>query len=156
MEFITADEKQLLEDKLKNMKGKRTVLSKRIAAARALGDLSENAEYHAARDDQGLNEAEIRRIEQRLKDTKVADQSAIPKDVVFVGSRVKLRDTEDDSEEVYKLVGEASGSFDIDAEEVEVTTGSPIGESLMKARVGDVVKVDLPRGTRRFEVMAIL
>lgn len=156
MEFITADEKQLLEDKLKNMKAKRTVLSKRIAAARALGDLSENAEYHAARDDQGLNEAEIRRIEQRLKDTKVADQSAIPKDVVFVGSRVKLRDTEDDSEEVYKLVGEASGSFNIDVEEIEVTTGSPIGESLMKARVGDVVKVDLPRGTRRFEVMAIL
>ena len=100
MEFITADEKQLLEDKLKNMKAKRTVLSKRIAAARALGDLSENAEYHAARDDQGLNEAEIRRIEQRLKDIKVADQSAIPKDVVFVGSRVKLRDTEDDSEEI--------------------------------------------------------
>ena len=156
MDFITAQEKEQLEEKLDQMKAKRSELSQRIAEARALGDLSENAEYHAAREDQGLNEAEIRRIEQRLKSVSVADDSAIPDDMVFVGSRVKLRDKDDGEEDVYKLVGEASGSFDFDVDEIEVTASSPMGEALMKTRVGDVVKVDLPRGTKRFEVVAIL
>lgn len=156
MQFITAEEKLQLEKKLEKMKSQRPQITKRIAEARALGDLSENAEYHAAREDQGLNEAEIRRIGERLKVVKVADELAIPSDVVFVGTRVKLRDTDDGSEEVYKLVGEASGEFDLDAEEIEVTSGSPIGEALMKTRIGDVVKVSLPRGTKRFEVMEIL
>ena len=153
MEFVTADERQTLEQKLEELKAKRPVLSKRIAEARALGDLKENADYHAARDDQGLNEAEIRRLEERLKSCKVADESHVPSDMVFVGSIVKLRDLGDESEDLYKIVGEASGSFDCD--EIEVTVASPMGEALMKARVGEVVKVDLPRGTKRFEVVEI-
>ncbi len=154
MEFITADERQTLEQKLDELIAKRPVISKRIAEARALGDLKENADYHAARDDQGLNEAEIRRLEERLKNAKVADAADIPKDIVFLGSVVKLRDQGDDSEDLYKVVGEASGNFD--ADEIEVTAGSPMGEALIKARVGDVIKVDLPRGTKRFAVMEIL
>lgn len=154
MEFITAQEKVGLEAKLEELKAKRPVLSKRIAEARALGDLKENADYHAAREDQGLNEAEIRRLEQRLKTANVADQSHAPADMIFLGATVRLRDTGSGGEELYKLVGEASGKFDSD--EIEVTLSSPMGESLLKARVGDVVKVDLPRGTRRFEVLAIL
>ncbi len=153
MEFITAEERQQLEGKLEELKGKRPVLSKRIGEARALGDLSENADYHAAREDQAMNEAEIRRLEERLKNAKVADNSHVPEGMVFVGSVVKLKDVETGSEDLYKLVGEASGRFDSD--EIEVTAGSPMGESLMKARVGDVVKVDLPRGTKRFEVVEI-
>ncbi|MBI1338384.1 MAG: transcription elongation factor GreA [Phycisphaera sp.] len=154
MEFITADEKRQLEEKLEGLKSQRPVLSKRIAEARALGDLKENADYHAARDDQGLNEAEIRRLEERLKTASVADGSAIPDDIVFLGAVVKLKDTANGSEDLYKLVGEATGRFDSD--EIEVTTSSPMGEALLKARVGDVVKVDLPRGTKRFEVVEIL
>jgi transcription elongation factor GreA len=153
MEFITAQERQSLEGKLEELKAKRPVLSKRIAEARALGDLKENADYHAAREDQGLNEAEIRRLEERLKTAKVADNSGVPDDMVFLGAVVKLRDVNSGSEDLYKLVGEASGRFDSD--EIEVTAASPMGEALMKARVGDVVKVDLPRGTKRFEVVEI-
>ena len=155
MDFITADEKSQLEEKLKEMKAKRPVLSKRIGEARELGDLSENAEYHAAREEQGLLEAEIRRIEQRLKTSKVADESDVPDDMAFLGSVVTLRDVANGAEEIYKLVGEASGTFDPDAEAIEVTLGSPIGESLMKTRVGDTIKVDLPRGSKRFEVVRI-
>lgn len=154
MEFITAEDKQQLEQRIAEMKANRPVLSKRIAEARAHGDLKENADYHAARDEQGLAEAEIRRIEKRLKDAKVADGSEVPDDMVFIGSVVRLKDLDDDSDDLYKLVGEATGRFDGD--EIEVTTGSPMGESLMKARVGEIVKVDLPRGTKRFEVMEIL
>lgn len=154
MEFVTAAEKQQIEKKLAELKAKRPIITKRIGEAAAEGDLSENADYHAAREDQGLNEAEIRRLEQRLKEVSVADAEGIPDGVVFVGSVVRLRDTDDDSDDVYKLVGEASGNFD--ADEIEVTTGSPMGEALMKARVGDVVKVDLPRGTKRYEIVEIV
>jgi transcription elongation factor GreA len=154
MEFITQDEKAQLEGKLADLKAKRPVISQRIGEARALGDLSENADYHAAREDQGLNEAEIRRLEERLKTAQVAVESDIPDDMVFVGTVVKLRDTDNDDVDLYKLVGEASGNFD--ADEIEVTASSPMGEALLKARVGDTVKVDLPRGTKRFEVMEIV
>lgn len=154
MEFITQEEKTKLEERLEELKAKRPVLSKRIAEARALGDLKENADYHAAREDQGLNEADIRRVEERLRTANVADTSSVPRDMVFLGAVVRLRDTANDQEDLYKLVGEASGRFDSD--EIEVTVSSPMGESLMKAHVGDVVKVDLPRGTKRFEVMAIV
>jgi transcription elongation factor GreA len=153
MEFLTSDEKSRLERKLEELLAKRPILSKRIAEARALGDLKENADYHAARDDQGLNEAEIRRLEERLKNAKVTDTAHVPTDMVFLGSVVKLRDLDNGDEDVYKLVGESSGRFD--GEEIEVTVGSPMGAALMKARVGETVRVDLPKGTKRFEVMAI-
>ena len=154
MEFLTTEDKKQLEEKLELMKAKRPVISNRIAEARALGDLSENAEYHAAREDQGLNEAQIRTLEERLKTSSVADSSEIPDDMVFIGAVVKLRDTDDGSHELYRLVGEPSGNFDSD--EIEVSVGSPMGESLLKTRVGDSVKVDLPKGTKRFEVLEIL
>ena len=153
MDFLTADEKQRLQEKLENLKARRPTITARIAEARAMGDLKENAEYHAARDEQGLNEAEIRRLEERLKNAKVADPEQLPEDMVFVGSVVRLKDLDDKSEDLYRIVGEASGNFD--ADEVEVTTASPMGEALLKARVGDVVKVDLPRRTKRFEVLEI-
>ena len=154
MEFITAQEQSTIQARLEELKANRPVLSKRIAEARALGDWKENADYHAAREDQGMNEAEIRRLEERLKTAQVTDSSGVPSDMVFLGAVVKLRDTGNNSEDLYKLVGEASGRFD--ADEIEVTVSSPMGESLLKARVGDVVKVDLPRGTKRFEVIEII
>ncbi len=154
MEFMTDKDRTDLEQKLEELIAKRPLITKRIAEARAHGDLKENAEYHAARDDQGLNEAEIRRIEERLKNAKVVDDDQIPEDMVFVGSTVRLRDTERGDEDLYKLVGESSGSFDSD--EIEVTTSSPMGEALMKSRVGETIKVDLPRGTKRFEIVEIV
>ena len=129
-------------------------LPARIAEARAHGDLKENAEYHAARDDQGMDEAEIRRLTERLKNAQVADDVDIPDDMVFLGAVVKLKDTDTGDEDLYKLVGEASGNFD--ADEIEVTASSPLGEALMKSRVGDTVKADLPRGTKRFEILELL
>lgn len=154
MEFITKDDKRALEEKLEQLKAKRPEITRRIAEARALGDLKENAEYHASREEQGLLEAEIRRLEERLKTAKVADDIEKPEDMVFLGSTVKLKDLDDNSEDLYKIVGESSGRFD--ADEIEVTAGSPMGESLLKARVGEVVRVDSPRGTKRFEVVEIL
>ncbi|MEM9415029.1 MAG: transcription elongation factor GreA [Planctomycetota bacterium] len=154
MEFITSEEKIVLEAKLQGLRDNRPKIIERIAEARALGDLKENAEYHAAREEQGMQEAEIKRLEERLATAQIADDVEKPDDMVFLGSVVKLRDTDDDSEDLYKLVGEASGNFD--ADEIEVTTSSPLGEALMKARVGETVKADLPRGVKRYVVVELI
>ncbi|MEM6394167.1 MAG: transcription elongation factor GreA [Planctomycetota bacterium] len=154
MEFLTKEDKARLEARLEELKANRPVLSKRIGEARAQGDLKENADYHAAREDQAMEEAEIRRLEEKLANSQVADDVEKPDDMVFLGSVVRLRDTDDDSEDLYKLVGDASGNFD--ADEIEVTAASPLGEALMKSRVGDTVKADLPRGVKRFEVLEIV
>src|SRR5688572_17119413 len=139
MDYISPADKEKLEQQLKDLVSFRRVLSERIGTARALGDLKENADYHAAKEDQGLNEAKIRQLESRLATAIVADNANMPEGVVFLGATVKLRDVETESEELYKLVGEAS--TDLEAEYVEVTPTSPMGEALMKARVGETVRV---------------
>jgi transcription elongation factor GreA len=154
VQFITSEEKGQLEAKLEELKAKRPIITQRIAEARALGDLKENADYHAAREDQGLNEAEIRRLEQRLATASVAGDHALPDDMVFLGATVKLRDMDNNDEDLYKLVGESSGNFSLDY--IEVTASSPMGEALMKARVGETVRVDLPKGPKKFQVVEIV
>ncbi len=154
MDFITPQEKEKIEARLESLRAKRPVITQRIAEARALGDLKENADYHAAREDQGLNEAEIRRLEERLVTAKVAGDHAMPEDMVFLGATVKLKDLDNNDEDLYKIVGESSGSFSF--EYIEVTVSSPMGEALMKARVGETVRVSLPRGTKRFHIVQIV
>ncbi|MFM9958840.1 MAG: transcription elongation factor GreA [Phycisphaerales bacterium] len=154
MEFITAEEKVMLEGRLAILKANRPVLTQRIAEARAQGDLKENADYHAAREDQAMQEMDIRRLEERLSSASVVSKDAMADGVVFVGATVKLREVDSGDEELYRLVGESSGK--VSADIVEVTLSSPMGESLMKARIGEIIKVDAPRKTLRFEVIEIL
>jgi transcription elongation factor GreA len=154
MQYVTPEEKTRLEQQLKDCLAQRKVLSERIGTARALGDLKENADYHAAKEDQGLNEAKIRQLESKIAQAVVTDGNAGSVDIVFIGATVKLRDVESQSEELYRLVGEATGTFE--AEYVEVTPNSPMGMALMKARIGEVVRVDLRRGERRFEIVEIV
>ena len=153
MDVITAAEKDKLQERLDALLANRSVISDRIAEARALGDLKENAEYHAAREQQGMEEAEIKRLEERLSSAHVVDESKTADGVVFIGSTVKLREEDDDEIETYRLVGEASGSDDPDI--IEVTATSPMGEALMKARVGEIVRVNAPRGVKCFEVIEV-
>ena len=154
MHYVTAEEKRRLEEKLKAFNAQRKVLSDRIGKARELGDLSENAEYHAAKEDQGHNERKIRELEEKLAKAVVTDSEGLPEDMVFVGATVKLRDVESGDEQLYRLVGEASSDFA--AEYIEVTQNSPMGLALMKTRVGEVVRVDLRRGPKRFEIVEIV
>jgi len=154
MDVITQSEKEKLAERLKQLVDNRPVITERIAEARALGDLKENAEYHAAREQQGLEEAEIRRLEERIATAQVVDESKQAADVVFIGSTVQLREEGDDEVELYRLVGESTDSSD--PEIIEVTATSPMGEALMKARVGETVRVNAPRGVKRFEILGIL
>ncbi len=154
MELITPDEKARLKSRLDELKHRRPELSQRIADARALGDLRENADYHAAREDQAMDEAELRALEARLSAAKVITDMPVVEGVVFLGATVKLREVDSGEEELYRLVGEMTGDTTLDY--VEVTASSPMGESLMKARIGEVIRVDAPRRVMRFEVVEIL
>jgi transcription elongation factor GreA len=155
MDVITQSEKDALEVRLKQLVENRPVITQRIAEARALGDLKENAEYHAARDQQGLDEAEIRRLQERVSTAQVVDESKQADGVVFIGSTVQLREEGDDEIELYRLVGEAT-TDSTDPDIVDVTASSPMGEALMKARVGETVRVNAPRGVKRFEILGII
>jgi transcription elongation factor GreA len=154
MEFLTPDEHASLSAKLAELKKVRPEIAKRIEEARALGDLKENGDYHAAREDQAMNEAEVRRLEERLASASVVDKQEGMEDIVFIGSTVRLKDLDRGDDDLYKLVGEPSGAISLDF--VEVSVSSPMGEALMKSRVGDVVRVDAPRGVKRFEILEIL
>jgi len=154
MDVITETEKTKIKARLDGLVTNRPVITERIAEARALGDLKENAEYHAAREQQGMEEAEIRRLQERLNNAQVVDESKTADGVVFIGSTVKLREQGDDEIEIYRLVGESGD--DLDDEIIEVTATSPMGEALMKARVGEIVRVNAPRGVKRFEILEIV
>lgn len=154
MEFFTRADKERLEAQLRELTGRRKEITERISEARALGDLKENAEYHSAREEQGLNERKIRELEETLANGQVADDIDVPEDMVFLGAKVRLREVEADDEDIYKLVGTASGDFSVDY--VEVTSSSPMGQALLKARVGETVRVDLPKGATNFEILEIL
>jgi transcription elongation factor GreA len=155
MEMLTQAEKQKVESRLAALKANRPVISARIAEARALGDLKENGDYHAAREQQGLEEAEIRRIEQRLASAHIVEDGAGKGgDVVVLGSTVKIKEVEKGRVDTVKLVGEMSSEPPEDYDEVTVT--SPMGEALLKARIGETIRVNAPRGVKRFEIVEIV
>lgn len=153
MEMVTKAEKEQLERRLSALLANRGAVSQRIAEARAMGDLKENGDYHAAREQQGMEEAEIRRLQERLAAVSVVDESAKSTGIVFLGATVKMREKGSDEEELFRLVGEATdGAGDV----FEVTTNSPMGEALMKARVGETIAVRTPRGVKHFEILELM
>ncbi len=154
MELITPDEKAQLQKRLTDLQKNRHKISERIAEARALGDLKENSEYHAAREQQGLEEAEIRRLEEKLSHAQVIDTAKQADGVVFIGSIVRLKDVARGDDDTYRLVGELSGNAM--TEHVEVSVNSPMGQALLKSRVGEIVRVDAPRGVKQFEIVELL
>jgi transcription elongation factor GreA len=101
-----------------------------------------------------MNDAKIKEIEKRLATAQVADSSALPTDMVFVGATVRLRDDDRGDDDLYRLVGQSTGRTDLDY--VEVTTTSPMGVALMKARTGETIRVDLPRGAKHFTIIEIV
>ena len=137
------DEVAALEYELRNE------LPKEILKARAHGDLSENAEYHAAQERQGFVNARLNQLKHRLAEMSMVDFSKIPHDRVGLGSRVVLLDVQKDEEITYNLVT----SEEADAANGRISTTSPIGRGLVGKEVGDVVKVQIPGGMREFEIL---
>tara|TARA_E500000178_G_scaffold70718_1_gene68512 strand:- start:8877 stop:9353 length:477 start_codon:yes stop_codon:yes gene_type:complete len=137
-------------DQLKNIK--RQEIIDAISEARAHGDLKENAEYHAAREEQGLNEARIRELEEVLSLSTIVDYKGLGvTDRVIFGSTVTIVDLESDKQNTYQIVGESEAN--IDANTISLTT--PIARSLLKKEVGDIVEVSTPSGVKEVEILEI-
>ena len=122
-----------------------------IAAARAEGDLKENAEYHAQREKQGLLQAKITQLRDRLSRAQIVDPAQIPKDEVAFGATVKVLDIDLDDEEEITLVGD--GDEDYDKGHYLIT--SPIGRGLLGKKVGEVADIYVPKGTLSFKILEI-
>ncbi len=156
MEFVTREDKEKLARLLTELHALDRVLTERIAEARGHGDLRENSDYHAAREDKSMNNLRIRELEVRIATVQVIQQDEMPKDMVFLGALVRIKDEGTGKVEVYKIVSSLAESDESDTSHREVTSTSPIGESLMKTRVGETVRVNLPRGERRLTVVEII
>ena len=123
----------------------------RLATARAEGDLSENAEYHGARESQGLLAARIAAIQDKLSRAVIIDSAQFPKDEIGFGTVVKVKDLEFGDDEEFVLVGH--GEEDYDTGKILVT--SPLAQGLVGKKVGDRVEIPVPQGTLRFEILEI-
>ena len=126
-------------------------IAEKIAEARAEGDLKENAEYHAQRENQGFMQAKINEMKTQIANAFIIDPSKLPKDQVALLATVTVKDLDYDDEEEFTLVG----SGDEDYDEGKILSTSPIGAALMHKKVGDTVEIDVPKGTLRFEVLKI-
>ena len=126
-------------------------IEERIGAARAEGDLSENAEYHGARESQGLLQAKINLLKDKIARGDIIDTSTLPKDEVAFGSKVVVKDLEFGDEEVFVMVG--AGEEDYDNGRILVT--SPLAQGLMGKKVGEKVEIDVPAGKMKFEILNI-
>lgn len=126
-------------------------VAKRIAAARDLGDLSENAEYHAAREDQGMLQARIDALKDKLSRAFIVDKNTLPTDQVVFGAIVRVLDLDLNEEEVFHLVGPGDEDYD----QNKILVSSPIGQGLVGKKVGDRAEVQVPMGKLRFEIKAI-
>lgn len=126
-------------------------ITEKIAAARAEGDLKENAEYHGQREAQGLLQAKINELKNKLSKADIIDESRINRDEVNFGSTVRVMDLDIDEEETITLVG--AGEEDYDSGKYLLT--SPIGQGLVGKKIGEVAEIEVPKGQIRFQVLEI-
>jgi transcription elongation factor GreA len=129
----------------------RNELPKEILKARAHGDLSENAEYHAAKERQGYVNARLNQLKLRMSELAMVDMSKIPHDRVGLGSEVVVLDIKKDQEITYKLVT----SEETDMSKGRISTSSPIGKGLLGKEVGDTVRIQIPGGVREMEILKL-
>ncbi|MDQ7005060.1 MAG: transcription elongation factor GreA [Ghiorsea sp.] len=149
---MTQEGADVMRQELAIMKGeKRHAIIAAIEEALAHGDLSENAEYHAAKEDQGMNEARIKLMEDKLARSQIIDPSSIESDRIVFGATVKLVDLDTDKEIIYKIVGEDEAKI----ENGTISITSPIARALIGKEEGDMTTVRAPGGDRELEVIDI-
>jgi transcription elongation factor GreA len=153
MQLISAEEKVALEQKREELYKAKLDVQDRIRKAASLGDLSENAEYHFAKEENRTIERQLAELEAKLRKVAVVSNEGVPDDMVYLGHTVKLLDLSDDTETLVRLVGEAGAAPSGDVTPVSIN--SPMGEALMKARIGETVRVKAPRGTLEFKILGI-
>jgi transcription elongation factor GreA len=150
--YYTEEGLKKLKDELHEMKTvQRPRISEQIAEARDKGDLSENAEYDAAKEAQGLLEMKIAKMEELVSKARIIDNTLIDNSKVFILSRVKIKNVNNNMEMEYTLVAESEA----DLKEKKISVDSPIGRGLLGKKIGDIADVQTPNGIMKFEVMDI-
>ena len=150
--YLTPEGKKQLEEKLNFYKTvKRPDVVKRIGIAREFGDLSENSEYDAAKDEQAQIEAEINEMENILLNAEIIDKKKINSDIVSIGCKVKIYDEEFDEEVEYRI----SVSSESDPRNGVISNVSPVGSALIGHKVGEIVKVHTPDGETEYKIVSI-
>ena len=150
--YMTQEGFDRLNAELDDLKSRgRREIAKAIAEAREKGDLSENAEYHAAKDEQGLLEMKISELERSLANARVMDQSKLDLSKVVMLCKVKIKNLRNNKDVTYQIVSEAEA----DIKSKKISASSPIGEGLLGKAIGDIAEVQTPGGLMKFEVMDI-
>ncbi|MCC8360942.1 transcription elongation factor GreA [Salinimicrobium sediminilitoris] len=150
--YYTAEGLKKLRDELNQLKDvERPKASQAIAEARDKGDLSENAEYDAAKEAQGLLEMKISKMEEIYANARLIDESQLDTSKVLVHSTVKIKNVTNGAEVKYKLVAQSEA----DLKSGKISVDSPIGKGLLGKKVGDVAEVEVPSGTMNFEILEI-
>jgi transcription elongation factor GreA len=150
--YYTEEGLNRLKAELVELKTKgRTAIAHQIAEARDKGDLSENAEYDAAKDAQGLHELKISKLEEVLSNARVLDESTIDASLVSILSKVKIKNLKSGAEMLYTLVSEEEA----DLKAGRISVGSPIGKGLLGKRVGETAEIKVPAGVLEFKVIDI-
>ena len=141
-----------LEDELQRLKAvERPRIIAAISEARAHGDLSENAEYHAAKEAQGLNEARVADLEDKISRAEVIDTSKLSGDTIKFGATVSLEDEDTGDKTKYSIVGDLEANL----RDGKISISSPIARALIGKSKGDIVEVTTPKGSRSFEVLKV-
>jgi transcription elongation factor GreA len=148
---MTPQGAQKLRDELARLKEERPKISREIGIAREHGDLKENAEYHAAKDRQGMVEARIKDIEDKLARAEIIDPTKLSGDRVRFGATVKVTNLDTEEETSYQIVG--ADEADINAGTISVS--APLARALIGKSIGDEVVINLPAGKRRYEIAEI-
>ncbi|MBL7071582.1 MAG: transcription elongation factor GreA [Candidatus Omnitrophica bacterium] len=150
--YLTHEGYEELRKKLEYLKTKkRRELSKAIKKARGHGDISENAEYDAAKEAQGLNEKRVAELEQRLSNAQMLDDTQIPKDEALLGATVLLKDLASGEEFQYMLVSE----LEADLAQGKVSVTSPVGKSLLGHKKNETVEINAPVGVLKYKILKI-
>jgi transcription elongation factor GreA len=150
--YLTPEGYEKLRKELKFLKTtKRRKLSKAIGDARAHGDISENAEYDAAKEAQGLNEKKIAELETELSNAQILDDTNIPKDEALIGATVKLKDLGSKEEVQYTLVSELEADFS----QGKISVTSPVGKGLLGHKKNEIVKIEVPAGILKYKILKI-
>lgn len=150
--YMTSREQQILQDELDDLRiNKRKEIAEKIKEAREQGDLSENAEYDAAKDEQRDIEARIKKLEETLKNSTLVDVDNISDETVNLGLMVKVLDVEFDEEIEYEIVGSSHSN----SLEDKISSESPLGAAMMGKKVGDEIVVEAPAGVFRYRILGI-
>lgn len=150
--YLTADGLSKMKDELSELKYvRRPLLSQKIATARELGDLKENAEYHAAREELSLLETKIQQLQDKISRARIIDNNDISTDQVAILTTVEIKDLKSKKIYEYSLVSEDEADYKLN----KISISSPVGKGLLGMKIGDIAEITVPAGLLRYEILSI-